>query len=387
MELYTLNALLQRDQVIDVFDSCIWTERFQEKGDFELIINSTRESRSRLKTGTLLACNESFRVMEVQEFEDDINEDGEKILKVKGPSLEGILENRVAKNTLSGTTTEPKWVITDTPTDVARKIFHDICVTGTLNVGDKIPFIIEGTFMPASTIIEPDDIITTDLDPQTVYQAISDLAKVWNFGFRLLRLYDTSQLYFDIYMGSDRTTAQSILNPVIFTPELDNLQNTTELATTTNAKNVAYVFSPAGYQVVYSADVNPDVDGFERRVLVVNATDITDENPDPDAAMIQRGREELAKNKAVAAFDGEINPNSLYKYGRDYELGDIVEIRNADSVTSYMRVTEQIFVSDREGERAYPTLALNAFVNEGSWLSYGTTVWSELTTEHWGELP
>ncbi len=387
MELYTLDSLFRRDQVIDVFDSVIWTERWREKGDFELSLNSTRENRSRLKTGTLLACNESFRVMQVEEVEDDYNADGIRTLKVKGPSMEALLEDRAAKATLSDTTTEPKWVITGVPTFVARKIFHDICVTGNLNVGDKIPFIIEGTFMTPSTIVEPDDVITTDLDPQTVYSAIKALADAWDFGFRLLRYFDTSQLYFDIYMGNDRTTAQSTFTPVIFTPELDNLQNTSELTTTSKAKNVAYVFSPAGFHVVYALDVNPDVQGFERRVLVVDATDITADNPDVTAALIQRGREELSKNQAISAFDGEINPNSLYKYGRDYELGDLVEIHNSDGVASYMRVTEQIFASDREGERSYPTLALNAFVSAGSWLSFSSQVWSDFTTEHWDEMP
>jgi hypothetical protein len=53
-----------------------------------------------------------------------------------------------------------------------------------------------------------------------------------------------------------------------------------------------------------------------------------------------------------------------------------------------MKVTEQIFVQDREGERAYPTLTLNTFINTGSWLSWNNNkTWSELTTEVWAELP
>jgi hypothetical protein len=388
MEVYTLDSLLRRDQVIDKFDSLIWAERWRDEGDFELSMSSTIESRSRLKVGGLLAMNESYRVMIIEQVEDKTGTDGQAAITAKGRSLESLLRSRVAKASLSDLTTEPKWVITGKATDVARTIFHDICVAGTLSAADIIPFIVEGTFLPGGTIAEPSDDITTDLDPTTVYDAIKDLADNWNFGFRILRFFDSSQLYFDLTMGSDRTAAQTDLSPVIFTPEMDNLQNTSELTTITNAKNVAYVFSPAGFQVVYGPETDTTVSGFDRRVLVVNATDITSDNPDVEAALAQRGREELSKNRAVSAFDGEIDPNSSYKYDVDYSLGDLVENRNTDGVRSYMRVTEQIFTSDREGDRRYPTLALNTFVTTGSWTSMGLRVWDDMgADEFWSTQP
>lgn len=389
MELYPLDALFRRVDVIDKFNSLIWTERFKASGDFELDINSTRQSRTQLKVGTLLAMNESFRVMRVDSTEDKTSDDGQKILTVKGSSLEAILVDRVAMGSLDDLTTTPKWTITDTPTEIARKIFHDICVTGILDPGDVIPFINEGTFMDPSTIAEPIDPITVDLDPTTVYDAIKNLADVWNFGFRLLRHYDMSALYFDVYTGNDRTTAQTTLPAVVFAEALDNLQNTNELTSIAAAKNVAYVYSPAGFEMVYPIGVDPEVEGFERRILVVNASDITVDNPDVSAALIQRGNEALSQAQVYQAFDGEISQNSLYKYGRDYQLGDTVEQRNVDGVTNIMRVTEQIFVSDEQGERAYPSLTLNTFITTGSWLSYpGMRVWEDWETdEFWADQP
>jgi hypothetical protein len=388
MEVYTLDPLLRREQVIDRFESLIWTERYKAFGDFELDIYSTLESRSLLKAGTLLAMNESHRVMTVETVEDGTDSEGRRMLSVKGRSLEATLLDRVAKESLSDLTVSPKWTITDTPAAIARKIFHDICVTGVLDPLDKIPFINEGTFTPDDTVAEPIDPITVELEPMTVYDAISQICDIWNLGFRLLRQYDTSKLWFDIYSGSDRTTAQMILPQVVFTPELDNLQNTKELTSIGGAKNVAYVYSPAGFLKVYPVGVDPEVEGFERRILVVNASDITADNPDVAGALLQRGNEELAKNRIYQAFDGEINQNSLYKYGTHYNLGDIVETRNTDGVTNNMRVTEQIFVSDRDGERSYPTLTINTFINTGSWLSWlNNKVWAELTDEEWATQP
>jgi hypothetical protein len=388
MEIYTLDPLLRRDKVIDRFESLIWTERFIPFGDFELDLFSTPENRGIFTASTLLAMNRSNYVMMVETTEDYVNSDGKKVLKVKGSSLEAVLLDRVAKESLNDLTTSPKWTITDEPADVARKIFHDICVTGILDPQDVIPFINEGTFLSPGTIAEPVDPITVELEPTTVYDALVQLCTVWNLGFRMLRNFDMSELWFDVYAGSDRTTAQTTLPPVVFAPGLDNIQNTKELTTIANAKNVAYVFSPAGFEMVYAEGVDPDVEGFERRILVVNANDITDENPDVSAALIQKGKEELAKNRVFQAFDGEISQNSSYQYGIHYNLGDVVETRNADGVTNNMRVTEQIFVSDQEGERAYPTLTLNTFINTGSWLSWlNNKTWSELTDEEWADQP
>lgn len=388
MEVYTLDPLFRRAEVIDQFESLIWTERYNAFGDFELDIYSTLATRNLFKAGTHLAINESHRVMEV-EIVLDGESDGKEMLKVTGRSIEKILDDRIAKDTLSNLTTEPKWVITDKPADIARKIFHDICVLGNLDPGDVIPFINEGSFLDDDTIPEPVDPITVELDPMTVYAAVKDICDVWNLGFCLIRNFDASQLYFDIYTGNDRTSAQTVLPPVIFTPELDNLQNTSELNNITDAKNVAYVFSPAGYQVVVAPEVDPEVEGFERRILVVNATDITTDNPDVESALIRRGSDELAKSRAIQAFDGEISQYSQFKYNRDYQLGDIVEMRSKDGVTNNMRVTEQIFVSDSEGDRSYPTLTLNSFINTGSWLSWlNNSFWVDMgLTEYWNTQP
>jgi hypothetical protein len=297
----------------------------------------------------------------------------------------------VAFSIEGNTTTTPKWTITDTPAAVARKIYHDICVTGVLNTADIIPYVTEGTFMPASTIAEPIDPITLEMEPTTVYEAITQVCQSWALGFRMLRNGDLTQLYFDIYAGSDRTTAQTTLPPVVFAPELDNLQNTKELTTIDSTKNVAYVYSPAGFAEVYASGVDPAVEGLERRVLVVNASDITSDNPNVTAALNQRGYQELAKYRVLQAFDGEISQNSQYVYGRDYNLGDLVETRNTDGVTNNMRVTEQIFVEDQNGERSYPTLTLNTFINTGSWLSWTSDkAWFDFdadTTSVWGTQP
>jgi hypothetical protein len=394
MELYILDPLLRRVEVVDMFESLIWTERFRATGDFEVNLHSTNESRKLFTAGTLVGMNESYRVMKVETLEDTHDEQGKMVLKVSGRSLENILEDRAAKDTMSNTTTEPTWNLTGTAANVARQIFNDICVLGQLNAGDKIPLVQIGaaSLFPINTIPEDPTVISVKLELQTVYAAIKGLCDLYDLGFRLTTDLYSTVLRFEIYAGSDRTSTQFTLPPVVFSPNLDNLQNTTELKSIEPNKNVAYVFSPVGFEIVYASGVDPEVESLDRQVLLVNATDITDTNPaTASALMIQRGREELTKNRGFSAFDGELNHNSTYKYGRDYQLGDLVEMRNIDGLTNNMRVTEQIFASDAEGDRSYPTLAIDLVIEPGSWLAWEhNQVWLDLdldTTSVWANQP
>lgn len=384
MEVYILDSLLRRTHVIDKYESFIWTERFSGTGDFELKLKSTLENRSLLQTGTRLAQNNSYRVMTVETVEDTTDEDGRELLDVKGNSLEDILKDRVAADATDMT----QWFLADTPGNIARTMFDDICRLGSIDPADMIPFLMPGSIFAPGTIPESETEIIWQQTPDQLYNAIKGVCDLYDLGFRLVRNFDMSQLYFDIYTGDDRTTRQTILPPVIFAVNLENLQNTTEFSTIQDSKNVAYVFSDAGFEIVYGENVDPDIEGFERRVLGVNATDITADDPDVTGALIQRGTEELRKARATSLFDGEINQYSEYKYGVDYNLGDLVEMRNKDGIITYKRVTEQIFVHDSQGERSYPTLTMDLFAGADTWLSWQNKQqqWADFTTEYWADM-
>jgi hypothetical protein len=389
MEVYILDSLYRRIDVVDRYESLIWTERFSSAGDFELKVQSTLENRNRFTEGVKLAILESYYVMIVETVEDATNDEGQDILTIKGPSLESILDQRLARSAMNDTTTNPSWTLTGTPKAIATQMFHDICVTGVLDPGDVIPLINEGSIFPADTTPAPSDTITYVVDPDTLYNAEKTLCDQYLMGFRLVRNGDLSQLWFDIYMGSDRTSHQTTLPAVVFSSGMANLQNTSELRSISTYKNAAYVITPVGTRIVYPADVDPTVNGFERRVLIVKADDITDTDPvAAQAAMLQRGVDELAKNRKIHAFDGEISQNSQYVYGVDYRLGDLVESRNSDGVSNSMQVTEHIFASDAQGVRSYPTLAVTQFIIPGSWAALPPgKIWNDYTTETWADLP
>jgi len=465
VELYTLDSFLRRASVVDRFESMIWTERYSAWGDFELHLFSTPEMRRLLPAGTRLAMSESYRIMTVEFVENSTDEEGREMLKLTGRSLEALLEDRSARNSFADLTTLPKWILTGTPGDICRQIFDEICRTNVSFAEDEIPFLMPGVIFPPGNIPEEDTIITIELGLGTVYKAIKEICEVYDLGFRLIRYFDTSELYFDIYKGNDRTTLQDVLDPVVFAPDLDNLSNISEIVSISSYKNVAYVWHPVGVQVVTIDGVSFEISGFDRKVLTVDASDIdlpdreitmtqaqadairaasnlaindelaktalnklsskerlttlevaqivsfiasaaltstqrTDITAAKDASVAynttenayilpllqQRGMDELAKNRALSAFDGELPMNSPYPYEIAYQLGDLVEMRNSDGVTNQMRVMEQIFVSDTTGERAYPTLTIDRFITPGSWFSWDYNQTWENADGEWGTI-
>jgi hypothetical protein len=383
MELFTLNEAFRREAVVEGYNSCLWAERYSAWGDVEIVFPSDRPVRSLLKEGTQLGLDKSYRIMTVEDLEEGVNDDGEEILTVTGRSIESKLDDRAAIDplTLGGTEVKAKWDLTGLPAALARKIFQDICVLGLLSPDDTFPFYTAGTLLPAGTIPEPTDSVTISLDPDTAYNSIKKICDIYSLGFRMVRNPDASQMFFEVYTGDVRTSAQTAFPAMIFSPELDNLSNTKQLTSISQLKNVAYVIGKNGSTTVFATGVDPEVTGFERRVLLVMADDIdlAAGSPELEAALQQKGLEELSKYLKIFTFDGEIASNNL-RYMVDYDLGDIVEQRNADGFTTEMRVTEQIFVQDEEGERSYPTLTVNQVINPGSWLS-----WS--SNQKWAEVP
>lgn len=393
MEVLILDKLLRPIDVVDMFMSTIFTERVGDMGDMELVTLSTPANKKRFTTGTWLTVNDSDRVMEITTVEDRIDDEGRAILKVKCEELVRVLMARNALKAIVGGVA-PTWVITDAPADVMRYIFDQICRLGTVDAADIIPFIQPGTLYPASTIPEPIFEIEWEQKPDSVFAAEKELGDIFDLGFRLYRDPNSlSKLYFDVYAGSNRTTNQSFHPPVIFSGDLENLQNMAEFKDVSkyfNVIRVVYIYrdevtdTDVAQTVVVSDDDFTPPEGFDRRTKTVTITNIPEEITDITAYLIACGRDELMKSRPFAAFDGQVNPDAQYVYGRDYYLGDVVEFQGNNGESAHMRVQEYIRVQDEQGERSYPTFAIRKFNEPGTWASYKYDVeWIAMGSEEY----
>lgn len=386
MQIYILNSSLREVALIDSYESIIWTERFRSAGDVELTVISNPNNKDLLRVGTLLGTDLSPRIMEILTVKDSVSEDGVKLLKITGRSLEHILEFRTTRHHFNMLDDDDVWVFKDKkPAAILREIFQKVCVDGILSPRDKIPYMtkwVTGTsrLYPAGDIPEPSQNITIEFPVQSVYKTFEDFVKSYpTLGFRLYRQPGyLEELYFDVYTGTDRTLMQSTNTPVVFSLPWGTLDSYSELDSIAEYANVAYVFSKYG-----SAKVNDSVyTGFDRRVLTVVVNDQVSDNlrgNNLTAYLVQKGQEALAEAKRIALIEGEIPQNVGYTYMKDYNLGDYVDLLGADNSGARMIIVENIFVSDNEGFRSYPTFEMDDHIDPDTWSGLrGGEVWSTM---------
>jgi Siphovirus ReqiPepy6 Gp37-like protein len=391
MQVYILNSSLLRTDIIEQYESMIWTERYQAFGDFQLDIDPNLADAQLFLEGTYLMIDKSDRVMYIDSVFQKKTDDGTRVLEVKGKSLEATMMGRPNNYAAIGTGAAPTPLVLGPglPAALMRDLFDDCCRNNTVVTTDNMtPFIQPDAYSSIGRIAEPATTVTIQTDIDTLYNTLKSIADVYNLGFRIRRPLDDSKIYFEVYTGFDRTASQTARDAVVFSSALDSLTDTTDLRTAENFKNVAYVFAPNGSRIVYANGGGVGTTSLEKKILIVSASDIDDgAGATLQTKLEQRGLEELAKSTVLLGFDGKVPQNSAYVYGTHYFLGDLVEKRSDKGTISQMLVTEQIFVSDKEGERAYPTLTLKSTITAGSWDAVAPArTWDSYTTETWDSM-
>ena len=315
-EWYTLDDQLRRDQVIQGYKSVIWTERYTAYGDAQIITKLDFNARQLFTPGLLLGMKGSRRVMEIKTTSDDTDDDGTRLLTATCKEITHWLDDRVAMPAIAPLNTTPNWVISGTPDTIIRSLFEQICVETILDEHDSIPFYVNGQLSQDGDIPFPSDVITVSAPPDTLYNTIKSIAETYGIGFRLVRQDDQGMIYFEVYMGDDRTTGQTTRDPVIFDQQLDNLVKPSLLQSNDLLKTVAYVFAQNGSAVVYAPTADQDAFGSGRRVLLVNSSNDI-EAPKAYGFMTDNGAETRCLASDAAAVQSILGVPTSFVSGSD----------------------------------------------------------------------
>lgn len=402
MDIFILDVLLRPIDIVDEYISFLWTERWASMGDFQITTLATPNNKRRFVPETKLSIPQSKRLMIIESVEEKDDIEKGNVLTVKGRCLNSLLEKRVAAihNSITGLISTSWDTYGWTPKELLELYFFTICYDGELSSGDIIPFVqAQGTtsLYPAENISDPwPSDFQWSTKPEDIYKAFQDIISAYDVGWRFYKSPTDSKLYFESMMGSDRTTMQSTYPPVIFAYDMVNLIDTTNLVDVTkyyNAVLVIYFYKDgAGNDVTISqwveaSDLTLSERGFDQKTKVLSVTQIPQDMAlvDVPAYLTQLGQEELGRSQSVNVYDGEIAKTSSFVYEKDYNLGDIVEVRGNDGGTAFMRVVEQIFSSDQSGDSVYPSLITKTFINPGTWKSWKYNIeWSAMgSTEYW----
>lgn len=370
MEAIVLNTELEAVGIIDSYKSFIWTDRYNEHGDFEVCLLDKDGIPDFIQKEYYLINPDSDHVMVIEAIQINTDVEAGPSFLVRGRSLESILDRRIVwtKTTFEAeTTTSPKPNLQNG----VKKLIDDAIINPALSTRKIDNFIFE----------ESTDVKVTELTfeaqyfGEDLYTIISKLCKENDIGFKIT-LNENYQFVFKLYAGVDRSYGTEDkpqeTNPyVIFSPRFDNVLNTSYLDSNESFKNVTlvggesekddngeeisrdtYVVALAGYQVgMTRRETFTDANGVNRNVGSEDA--LTEEQY--QAHLRQAGIDTLIDNTIVTAFDGEVDPSMMYVYSEDYFIGDIVQIENEYGQEGQAYISEYIMSCDEGGISAYPT--------------------------------
>lgn len=358
MDLITLNPdTLQPDKFIENYESLIWTERYSENGDFELVTKDVGSALNFLPRETYVSLRESNVPMVVEDHNIEKKPREAPVITITGRSFETVLERRASVNAIGGT--RAAWAISaakesDAAYLAMRVVLGDVARS---QGGSEVLTAVSPT-VPEDAISEIDLILPADfstltpnsydIKPDNLYITVMELVNTNLRGMKAVRPGpDSDQIGIEIYGGQD------LSNEIVFDARFDQFDDATYLLSERGSTNVGYVYGASGSQIVLKTAA-PTPSGLARRVLLVDVSG--DGTTTTSAIRRTRGLVELYKYNATALFEGEISDQIARGYNVAYSLGDSIMLTGEYGLSEKVWVKEFIRTSDSNGEKAYPTL-------------------------------
>lgn len=357
MDLLILNNSFQKIGVIDTFESLIWTDRYYEAGDFELITSPTSNILYILSQGSYAAIKDSEHLMIIEDLHiktDPIN--GNKLI-AKGRSFESVLDRRII------------WDPVVFETEPLQYSIFTLLNEAVLNPSSSSRRMNNLIFQFSQDPVVLSIFISNQYWGNNLFKAIVDLCYSSSIGLKIV-FNDEGIGTFQLYAGVDRSYNQ-VENPyVIFSPNFENLKNSEYMLSNRLLKTTSLV---AGEKGVGNARICIEVDPSEgtildlsRREMFLDAQNITsvDQYGEPITYeeyfehLYQKGLEELSKNISIETFASEVDPSGEFIFGRDFFLGDILQVSNEYGYEGKSRVIEVVRCQDGSGFKVYPIFSI-----------------------------
>lgn len=351
MDIWVLDRNFNKVDVIDGYNSLIWTTRYNTYGDFELYIGADRHILNLIKNNSYLVRdkdingNEYKNVMIIDKVNIHIQTDIENgdFLTVTGKCLKSIVYRRVLIN---------QTVMNGNLIDCVKRLLNE----NIINPNDTKRKINNFTFGTTPAI-------TTTLTMQATGDNLGELiAEICNnYGLGWDVYVKNKKFVFTIYKGVNRSADQSVNPHVIFSYEFDNLLTTDYSESVGEYSNVAIIAGEgegAARKKIETGDNSAT--GLNRIELFVDARDVSSNegeisDSEYNNMLIEKGAESLAERQKVVTFEGEVDATRNYLLNRDFFMGDIVQVMNEYGISKASRITEIIDSDDETGNTIIPT--------------------------------
>lgn len=408
MEATVLNKNFESVAILDNYKSFIWTDRYNEAGDFEVHIPIGFVIPEYLQNGYYIwnAESEHLMIMETFKIESDIEEG--TYLVVSGRSLESILDRRIVwnKTLIQGPVNNQGYRDFPNLQDAIELLLNENAINTT--EARKIPGlkferstdprITALTFGAQLEVTEEDGsggvlyyTVGAQYHGDNLYDIVVKLCQEKYIGFKIT-LNSDNEFVFKLYAGMDHsygteTKPQNDNDYVVFSKDFDNLLNTNYLVSTQKWKNVTLIGGEKEKdpetgveksQIVTEWSGNNTYAGLERREVFTDASSKSQEKEDDNGDMVimavdeykailmRAGIDTLIEHELQEVFDGEADTTTMFQYGadKDFYMGDIVQFATEYGVEGRAYISEYIMSNEPNGKNYYPTLII---IKEGEY--------------------
>lgn len=390
MDLYVFNKSFRTVAVIDEYESFNWTDRYNEAGDFELILLTTSELLDVFRPDYYLYFNQSEHLMIIEGTEIKTDDEKGDRLVVTGRSLESILERRIIWN-------KTKFNIANNfQHAIVKMVINAMATPMSQYIGDWA----QTDEPPAARRLISNLIVHRDWDAkwspikmdaieywgENLYDIVSDLCKSRDpeVGFKITWRQSDNTFHFYLYLGNDHSSGNSEHNiPVSFSPRLENIFDTNYYESVQGYKTTVLIIGQ--YPKTGNTDEIEEkttwacrgssldtYTGLYRREVYCDARNVPYKDDDRETdniydwgkvvkpALQEEGKKTLNEtaNKKAKTFEGEVDYQTTYIYGTDYKLGDIVDVSDIYGHEMKARIVEVTFSDDEEGFSINPSFEM-----------------------------
>ena len=334
--------------IVDDFQSVIWTERYNDAGDFQIDGDLNSTIAKYCKIGYFATVAKSNVVMVIESIEASEQPRSTNKITVKGRSIDTILERRII------------WALTTASGNV-QTVIKKLITENAINPSIAVRAIPGLYFVDTNdAYIASKTINSIQFEHENLYDAIKTLCQAYDIGYKMIMI--NGSFAFGLYYGTNRSYKQTNNPYIVFSEEYDNISESRFLGDRSKYRNVALVGGEGDgdqkFLVVAGEEASSGLDRYESYVdsgLSTNNGEIS--VTDYTYQVRAKGIEALAEVSNIYSLDGKIIPD-MFKYGIDYNLGDIVQYKGILGTSSPVRITEFIRCLDTSGYKEYPSYIL-----------------------------
>lgn len=365
--------------IIEDYSSLVWTDRYDEAGDFEIVCPYSKEQQDDgwYEIGNFVVINVSEYAMIVENVEYSYDIESGATVTLSGASLEKILARRVGW-------VDMDFVSEESPVDVVKTLLISSFGLDPNEDHDENPRYLPSFYINNDSLTQVKAALSTEYAEEdlaiqgnyvgkSIYEAVTELCKSYGFGFSI-KFDKNRNFIFSLMYGEDRSqTDRNTQNTyVVYAFTYDNLSSTTFNKNSEEDKNVALIGGEGEgidrvFTSIYSSNTDNPPAGLDRKETFVDASGVSSKVEDAQGntqyleeekyldLLVAEGKDQLSSATQKTEVTTELGSPDIFVYGVDYFLGDIIQVIDAFGNSARLRVSEMCYSDDSSGYSMHPT--------------------------------